>query len=264
MQLWTAAHARTILPALIVMLILSLLLRRLLRGKPMKVRMLPIQVIAVLLVLLEIGKQAISFARGYDLYHIPLHICSLFIFVMPAMAFYNGKRSDQVRAIAAALCTAVFLLMLIYPNLIYSAGNIENFFKDYMDFHTVAFHNLVMLCFMLLLALDLHPTKSKGQGRAVTVFTVCYCAIAATAAQLLKTNYANFYSCNIPPLENLRLTVAKYLGTVPTQLLYVLIVSVLTLGFILGAYQLFRLLNRVNGAKSQLPNRHRRDILSVS
>lgn len=249
MELWTAAHAKTILPALAVMMVLSLLLRRLLLNKPLKNRILPIQMIAVLLVLLEVGKQAVSFIRGYDLYHIPLHICSLFIFVMPAVAFYNGKHCDSVRAVGAGLCTAVFALMMIYPNLIYSADNIKNFFRGYLDFHTVAFHNLIMLLFMLMLTLDIHSTE-KGKGRAVVVFSLCYCVVAASMAHLLKTNYANFYSCNIPPLETLRLNVTQVLGPVPTQLLYVLIVSALTVSFILGSYQLYRLLNRINGKKT--------------
>ena len=248
MELWTEAHAKTILPALTVMLVLTVLLRKLLIRKDQKVRMIPIQIITVLLVLLEVGKQALSFARGYDLYHIPLHICSLFIFVMPAMAFYRGKYRHSVRAVAAALCTAVFALMMIYPNLIYSADNIRNFFRGYFDFHTVAFHNLIMLLFMLLLALDLHSTE-KGHGKAIVVFTVCYCAVAASMAHLLKTNFANFYHCNIPSLEALRLKVTEALGVVPTQLLYVSIVSALTVGFILGVYQLYRLLNRCNAKK---------------
>lgn len=248
MELWTAAHAKTILPALVVMFLVSLLLRKLLKEKSLKVRIIPVQIIAVILLLLEVGKQAVSFSQGYDLYHIPLHICSLFIFVIPAMAFYRGKHWGSVSAVASALCTAVFALMMIYPNLIYGTWNIEGFFRNYLDFHTVAFHNLVLLLFMLLPALNLHE-PAKGQGKAVAGFSVCYCAVAATMAHVLETNYANFYSCNIPPLEELRLNVAKNLGTVPTQILYALIVSGLTVSFIFGSYQLYRLVNRVNGGK---------------
>jgi hypothetical protein len=207
--------------------------------------MVPVQIITVVLLLLEVGKQGVSLSRGYDLYHIPLHVCSLFLFIMPAMAFYHGKHCQGVRAVAAAFCTAVFALMMIYPNLIYSAGNVENFFVSYLDFHTVAFHNLVMLLFMLLLALNLHSTE-KGKGKAIVLFTICYCIVASSMAHVLKTNFANFYHCNIPPLEQLRLKVTEVLGVVPTQLLYVLIVSALTVGFVLGAYQLYRMANRIN------------------
>lgn len=250
MELWTQTHAKSILPALAAMLLLSLLLRKLLIRKEMKIRMIPVQIITVMLLLLEVGKQVISWRNGYDLYHIPLHVCSLFLFIMPVMSFYAGKHSSKVRAVAAAYCTAVFALIMIYPSLIYSADNVRNFFKNYMDFHTVAFHNLVMLLFMLLLALNLHGCE-KGHGKSVLMFTVVYCLVAASMAHLLKTNFANFYRCNIPPLEDLRLKITDVLGVVPTQLCYALIVSALTVGFVLGIYQLYRLLNRLN-AKNQV------------
>ena len=59
---------------MIGMVILCVVLRLLLIKKDMKIRMIPLQVIAVILLLLEVGKQAVSFSRGYDLYHIPLHL----------------------------------------------------------------------------------------------------------------------------------------------------------------------------------------------
>ena len=71
MELWSPAHIRSLLPSIGVMLILCALLRLWLGKKPLRVRMIPIQVIAVLLILLEIGKQTVSFSKGYNLYHIP-------------------------------------------------------------------------------------------------------------------------------------------------------------------------------------------------
>jgi hypothetical protein len=210
--------------------------------------MVPVQIITVVLLLLEVGKQGVSLSRGYDLYHIPLHVCSLFLFIMPAMAFYHGKHCQGVRAVAAACCTAVFALMMIYPNLIYSAGNVENFFVSYLDFHTVAFHNLVMLLFMLLLALNLHSTE-KGKGKAIVLFTICYCIVASSMAHVLKTNFANFYHCNIPPLEAVRVSLQGVLGYGLTQLLYVLIVSALNILFVLGAYWFYRAVRRLCAGK---------------
>ena len=242
MNLWTAGHAKTMLPALAVMLLLSLVLRRLLLHRPIPQRMLPLQIIAVFLILLEIGKQTVSISRGYDLYHIPLHVCSLALFTLPAMAFYKGKHANVVHGITSGICYAIFLLMLIYPNLIYSEGNIQNFFGDYLDFHTVAFHNAVLLAVLLMQSLELYRPRKKGEGKALVIFTGVYCLIAASAANILKTNYANFYSCNIPPLETLRLTVAENIGTGATQVLYAVIVSALTVLFILGAYRLYCLI----------------------
>lgn len=245
MELWSAEHAKTLLPALAVMLILTAALRLTLKNKSHKIRMIPIQVIACLLVLLEIGKQAVSLGRGYDLYHLPFHFCSLFIFMLPIMAFHKGKHKQTVYGITAALCMSVFVLMLAYPVLIYGAWDIQNFFGDYMAFHTVAFHNLVMLTALLIPALELHKPTGKGEPKAVILFMLGFCAVSATMAQLLKTNFNNFYTCNVPPLETVRQAVEASCGTVPAMLLYVLVVTVVDILFVLGAYWLYRLVRKL-------------------
>lgn len=236
MELWTPEHTNTLLPALAVMILLSLVLGAVLRSRPLKVRMLPVQIIACILVILEIGKQAVSLSRGYDLYHLPFHFCSLFIFALPVMAFYRGKHRAAVTAVTTALCGSLFLLMLIYPNLIYSAGNIESYFKGYLDFHTVTFHNLVMLAFLLIVTLQLHTPQPQKETKPVILFTLGFCVVSATMAQILKTNYANFYTCNVPVFEELRVSLQSSLGYVPTQLLYILIVTALNIGFVLMSY----------------------------
>lgn len=245
MELWSKAHIKTLLPAIGIMILLSLILRVFLGKKPLKIRMIPIQIIACILVLLEIGKQIISFKNGYDLYHIPLHYCSLFLFTLPVMAFYRGRHQQTVFGVTAGVCGALFLLMLIYPALIYSSWDIENFFQNYFAMHTVAFHNLVMLAFLLIVFLQVHTPGKKTEVKATVYFTTGFCLISSVMAQVLKTNYANFYSCNIPPLENLRLTIQSALGYWPTQILYILIVSALTVLFTVMTYWVYRLLLRL-------------------
>ena len=70
-------------------------------------------------------------------------------------------------------------------------------------------------------------------------------------AQILKTNYANYYSCNIPPLEAVRVSLQGVLGYVPTQILYILIVSALNIGFVYGSYWFFRLVRRLLEGKAK-------------
>ena len=125
MALWTKTHALSLLPAVAVMLLLTWLLRHFLARKPLRVRMIPLQVVAAILFLIEIGKQVLSFRDGYDLYHIPLHFCSLIIFMLPLAAFYTGKGQQTIRGITAALCASITGLTLIYPDLIYSAQNVR-------------------------------------------------------------------------------------------------------------------------------------------
>lgn len=249
MELWTHEHTVTLLPAVAVMLVIAAVLRITIGNRDIKIRMIPFQILACILAVLEVGKQVCSLSRGYDLYHLPFHFCSLFIFMLPLMAFYNGKHRQTVTAITATVCTAMTLLMLVYPNLIYSAGNIREFFTDYFSFHTVAFHNIVVLECFLIYALDLHTPAPKGETRSVAIFTLCFCVAAATMSQLLQTNYANFYSCNIPPLENLRLAVRAAVGVVPSQLLYITIVTALHLLFVPGCYWLYRLARKCLAGK---------------
>ena len=248
MELWSSQHTRTLLPALFVMLLVCIALRAWLGKKDLKIRMIPLQISAVLFLLLEVGKQAVSFSRGYDLYHIPLHFCSLILFTMPFMAFYKGKYAPGIRAIATAVCGATFWLTAIYPCLIYSAGNIENFFNDYLDFHTVAFHNLAMLAYMLIVALDLHEPAPKGESKRIVLFLTVFCIVAATVSQLLETNYAGFYSCNVPVIEDIRLSLQTSIGYWPTQLIYVGGLTAVHYGFVLGFYCVYKglrkLLNR--------------------
>ena len=67
MELWTAQHAMTLLPAMAVMLVLTAVLQCTIGKKSRKVRMIPLQVITVILLVLEVMKQVYSFSRGYDL-----------------------------------------------------------------------------------------------------------------------------------------------------------------------------------------------------
>jgi hypothetical protein len=242
MQLWTYEHVISILPVQAVLVWIAFLLRRWLGKRVMRIRMIPFQIVSVLLLLLEVGKQIISLAHGYDLYHLPFHFCSLFIFMLPLMAFYSGKYSNHVKNITASLCASVVILMLIYPNLIYSTNDVHTFLQDYFAFHTVSFHNLVLFAFTLILSLELWENDARKYNKAIACFTIGFCIISATMAQLLQTNFNNFYSCNVPPLEDVRLYMQQLLGYGFTQVCYILIVTLLDIGFVQLSYLLFRVL----------------------
>lgn len=243
MELWTREHKITLLPALAVMLIIGLLMRWWLGKREYRVRLIPVQILSCMLLALEVGKQALSFARGYDLYHIPLHFCSLYLFALPVMSFYRGKHKNAVAAICAAITFSLFFLMLVYPALIYGSWDITGYFDNYFAFHTVTFHNIVMLIFVLIVALDLYVPQ-KGEWKACMWFTVAFCVVSSTMAQLLKTNFANYYQCNIPPLEAVRVNLQSVLGYGVTQVIYVLIVSALNIAFVQMCYWLYRLMRK--------------------
>lgn len=246
MQLWTKEHFIQLISSVAVMIIIAVILNKFIGKKPLKIRMIPFQIVAVILLLSELIKQALSIHRGYDLYHIPLHVCSLFIFLIPAMAFYRGKHKDTVRTVACSICVSLILFMTIYPNLIYAPQNITNFFGDYFDFHTVFFHNTVIFEFILIIALRLHNIKNKKSYFVpMLIFSASYAAIAAITAQLLKTNFSNFYSCNIQPVQDVINSIKGSIGDVWGQLLYVSILFVLHVLFFMGSHYLYRAINKL-------------------
>ena len=244
MELWTPEHARSLLPSVVVMLLVASALRFFMKKKTLAQRMIPLQICSVILLLLEAGKQILSLRRGYDLYHLPFHYCSLFLFALPAMAFYRGKHRQMVNAVTTALCMAMFLLLMIYPNLIYGPWDVTNFFADFFSFHTVTYHTLVVFCLFLILSLGLYVPTDGKEHLAVLGLMGLFCAVSASMAHILKTNYANYYSCNIPVLETVRLSVAEAVGQLPATLLYILIVSALNILFTWGAFALCRLISK--------------------
>lgn len=222
--MWSKLHLITLLPALVVFGLLAWLIGYLLRNKSEKIRMIPIQIIAIILIVLEIIKQAYCIIDGYDLYAIPLHFCSLFLYLFPAMAFYNGKHKDSIRIWTLLSCMILFCGMLVGPTLIYGVGSLEGFATNFLSFHTVTYHNLVLFGLFLIIALRLFKTNTKRDLLTILFGYLSYGIIAGSMAQILKTNFNNFYQSNIPFVENIRLVVVENLGWFG-QFLYVCVIT---------------------------------------
>lgn len=252
MGLWTVTHFYQIAATFLVLALLSFLCAKTLGRCKTSTKYIPLQVIAVLLLVLEVAKQINSFSAdgAYDLYALPFHYCSLFLYLLPFHAFYHGKHSHITDAAAFGCLASLVLDMLLMPAVIYSDGNIKNYFATFGDFHTVTFHNLVVLYFMLTVALKLYELRTKHDIKVMSVFLAVYVVIAATLSYTLKVNFHNLYQCNIPFLENVRLFVVDKLGVFGTML-YVSILFVLTILFSFAAYFLAKLLIRGIGRLSR-------------
>lgn len=245
MQLWTPLFAKTLIPTFVVMTVIAIVMGYLMRNKDEKYKMIPIQVIACILLVLEIAKQIWGFATGYSLYWIPLHFCSLFVYMLPFMAFYKGKHKDAVRVATEAACCMLFLFMCVYPTLIYSEYDILHIFSgEFICFHTVVFHNLVLFEFVLILAMRIINFKAKRDILVVLCTFAVFCLISGTMANVLQTNYNSFYYCQVPPIENLRVSLNSSMGGFG-QFVYVLLISAGTISVALVSYGLLRFINFV-------------------
>ncbi|MBQ8374106.1 MAG: YwaF family protein [Clostridia bacterium] len=249
MGLWTELHFYTVIPAFIVFIIVAVFMGKALKDKSEKAKYLPLQIITVILLVLELAKQVIHIINGYDMYALPFHYCSLFLYLLPLHSFYRGKHKQTVDTATFGCCSSLFFFMLVMPAIVYGDGNIKEFFdifafsggsmgeftSAFLSFHTVVFHNLVCLYFLLMVALKMYEMNTKRDLKVLGVFLGYYVVIAALLANVLQVNFHNLYRCNLGFVEELRQAMIAQIGTVG-HLIYLVALFVLTILFAYAAY----------------------------
>ena len=230
MGLWTLNHFYAIVPAFIIFAGIAILLGFLLKNKDEQTKLLPLRIIAVAILLLEFSKQAISISRGYDLYHLPFHYCSLFIYLLPLHAFSFGKLKKCIDGITFASCASLFLFFLIVPTILYPEG-------------TVAFHHLVVLYLFVAIALKQFKLSFKRDFPIIAIILSAYVIIATILSYTLKVNFQNLRTCNLEAIEGIRLSITEAIGWFG-QAIYVFLIFILTTLFGYLAYTLIWLFYR--------------------
>lgn len=239
MVVWTKMHLFTIIPSFIVFMGIAVGLSRVLKNESEFLKWLPIKIIAIILMFTEIVKQVESVKQGYNYYHLPFHFCSLFVFLFPLFAFYRGRYKDQIRLVTTIACSMLFLFMLVVPSTIYSESDITGFFKDYFSFHSVLFHNLVILGFFYILAVQDHKFNTKKDCKVFMIVFSLYCSIGCIMSQVLRVNFNSFYTCQIPIFEKARLFAIEKIDWVG-QLIYIICLWIVILQYALMCYWLYR------------------------
>ena len=228
---WTYEHFLTLPITVAIFIFFATWLGDKLQNAPEKYRLIPIHIISAILIILEIIKQVYSICIGYNLHHIPLHFCSLFVFLFPAFSVCKGKLKRTVRLINTLAGLMMIAIMAIMPNIVYNNTDINTFFTDFLSFHTVFFHNLVILGILLIFTLDLYEKPRHGDYKVVISSFVIYSIIAATLALLLNTNFNNFCRCGVEFIDifvrQSLINVLGYFG----QILYSICVGFTTTSF---------------------------------
>ena len=243
MGLWTMTHFWAIVPAFLVFAGVGALLAKLLKNKSESAKYIPLKVIALIIIGLEIAKQAVSISRGYDLYHLPFHYCSLFLYLLPLHAFSKGKVKKFIDSVAFATCSSLMLFLTIMPTVVYSDAAILNVFNNFFDGHSIAFHHLVCLYFFIAFAQGLFELELKRDFKLVAVFLSAYVIIATVLSYALEVNFHNLRHCNLGAGEEIRVALNGALGTFG-QVIYVFGLFVLTTLFAYLAYFLMQLIDR--------------------
>lgn len=208
---WTEADKRVLPIALLVIIILTLVVYIIFRKKSDKIKNIPLIIITISMLVMEVAKQTISIRQGYDLWHVPLHFCSLFIYWFPLMTFFKDgkiKRFGTTMSFAAAM--SVFVCFYLSPGDILGPNNTANVFENFFSVHTFVYHHLIFLYLFVGLSLNMFKLN-KNCFIHVVIGISMYGAAALFFAYRLNTNYCNLLTSQIDFVEGWR----QSLGQIP-------------------------------------------------
>ena len=244
MGLWTMTYFYAIIPFFLVFFNLAVLWWHFSKKVGDRAKRLPLQIIASLIIVLEIIKQVTSIIKGYDLYHLPFHYCSLFLYLLPLHAFAPAKIKKFVDAVTYACCASLLLFFLIMPSVIYPEEHIIGWLDNYFNFHTLVFHHLVVLYFFLALSTRSFKLSPKHDLGFVAIFLSSYVVVGTVLSYALKVNFHNLRTCNLGACEEIRVMLNEAMGWFG-QAVYVFALFILTTLFAYLAYFLVYLVYRL-------------------
>lgn len=208
---WSNSQIIVIPIALCITLALSFIICFFTRKCSKKIRLIPLITISIIVWILEIAKQIINIAEGYDLWAIPLHFCSLFLYIFPLASFAKGKLQNYGSIMTIACFVAFAIIYFSNPTSVISNAT-DNIFASFHSAHTFIYHQLIFLFFFILIGSKLYtPTKLDYLYGVLTI--VIYATISVPVAHFLDVNFCTILSSDIEFLENLRLQNGQILYT---------------------------------------------------
>lgn len=245
MVFWSKMHLITLLPTMIIMIGVSILISYLLRKKSQKIKIIPLQVLSAIAIGLEIAKQIIGIVDGYDTYWLPFHFSSIFLFSSVVVCFFTYNKTNWFARFSnsyfSTYLTMMFVFMAVYPEIIYSGETITNFSANFLNAHTIIYHNIVVFAFFLMIGLNFYEKKTKFGLMSAVLGSFSYGIVGGTMATILKTNYNSFYFCQVAPIEQIRQSLVNSLGF-GGQIIYVMMILAATIFFSIVCYGVFRLI----------------------
>ncbi len=212
MFVWTEAEG-TVLPiALIMTLFISILIAYLLRKKSELIRRIPLMIITAITLTLELVKQILYIMSGYDLWAIPLHFCSLFLYFYPLASFFKGKVGEFGKTMCFIAGSFFLLMFYINPRSIVGSS-CEDIFKTFNTFHTFTYHHLIFLFYFTMLFSKLYK-PSKDDFLYAFIGIGAYVLVAIPLAHILNTNFCNLLTSNIPFMETFRQNYGQVVYTI--------------------------------------------------
>lgn len=208
--MWTKELFVVSLPAHALMLVLALVISFLLRKKNEKIKRIPIYVLAIIFLVMEVGKQVEALQSGdYSLWNLPLHFCSFFIFWPIFSMLGKGKVREFGDTVSFVFAMMIMILMLVDPYSIYGTA-VEDFYHNGTWSHTLVFHELVWLYGFLFIFLGLVKKIKVKNWYFLPIALAIYAVIVVPCAYLLNENYCCILQfTGFAILENIRIATGQ-------------------------------------------------------
>lgn len=235
-KIWTNCDKIVLPISLLVILFIAFMLYFFLRKKSKKVKNIPLVIITIVILILEIIKQIKAIREGYDSWTIPLHFCSLFLYIFPLATLTKGEIRKFGIAMSFACSVIMTVMFYIGPASIIGAATTQNIFASFSSFHTFFYHHLVILFLVVGLLLNKFKLTKKSLFHVVVGFVI-YSVVAVSFAHILNTNFCNILESNIAFMEDFRLKAGQIIYTI-VMFLFGISASVAVCLINLGVYKL--------------------------
>ena len=144
---WSSSQIVVLPLVLIIVIALAVIISYLTRNKSELIKRIPLIVIASVMLILEVVKQIYNMVIGYNLWTLPFHFCSLFLYFYPLASFFKGKTAEFGKTMSYVCGTLFLLLFYIDPTSIIG-NSCDEIFATFSSFHTFTYHHLIILFYL--------------------------------------------------------------------------------------------------------------------
>lgn len=202
---------------------------------------IPFIVISVILLAIEIAKVTIHLVRGtYGVAQYPMHFCSLFLIIYPLSSFFGKKVTRIFKPMAFVYSLFATVMLLVNPRAMIG-NNAQSMFNDFLSFHSVLFH--LLLVYYLIFDLCLYYYKPKIIDFVFVMGVILFYSVyAIPLAFHFNANLVGILRSFIPVLEEFRLKA----GQTGYLVVFILLALVLVFLSVLLYYYLRKLIELIN------------------
>ncbi len=194
---WYPSHYVTIPVSLALAAGLGFLSRKL----NANVRKWVMRAILLCMLLSELVKQIIAFRTGYSALYLPFHYSTTYYFTLGMYIFGRGRVKHYGECTTFIGGFLLIFTLLSSPGSV--VGDLANVFHSWYNFHSFAYHILVLLLWFVLLANLDYRVKRFDSLRYISFLTL-WAAFAIPASRVTGFNYAGLLTSYIPPLRKLQ------------------------------------------------------------